>query len=108
MLYISLAYHASPTREPSSYQSTQCLRETPTRGLTIKSIAKLNNYCQIAKLYPIFFYKTVKVNRRKKQRWNSLSKFGVKMPCPIASLISRIVQKRPPFNSVEEGQIGPS
>jgi hypothetical protein len=34
MLYISLAYHASPTREPSSYQSAQRLRETPTRELT--------------------------------------------------------------------------
>jgi len=42
MLYISLAYYASPTREPSSYQSAQRLRETPTRGLTYNIVCKDN------------------------------------------------------------------
>ena len=36
MLYISLAYHASPNPRAVLLQSARCLLETPTRGLTYK------------------------------------------------------------------------
>ena len=49
MLYISLVYHASPTREPSSYQHTPTLLEGATRGLTRKSVAKITNCSETTK-----------------------------------------------------------
>ena len=59
MLYISLAYHASPTREPSSYQSAQRLHETPTRGLTHKIACKINKKIRANKIVsPLFSTKS--------------------------------------------------
>ena len=44
----------------------------------------------------------------RKNRWNSLSKLGVSISCPMASRISRRLQKRPPSSSSCEGWMGPS
>jgi len=55
MLYISLAYYASPTREPSSCQSAPTLLRECDEGLTKKSVAKVRISEQKAKFYLDFF-----------------------------------------------------
>ena len=55
MLYISLAYYASPTREPSSCQSAPTLLRECDKGLTKKSVAKVRISEQKAKFYLNFF-----------------------------------------------------
>ena len=67
----------------------------------IKEVADKLKISVAHKQYLMFFH-------HKKNRWNSLSKLGVSVFCPMAARISSSVQKRPPSSSSAEGLTGPS